>query len=100
MVMMIRLEDEIQLKLKGTFAHAKKIAYLTRHNEAKMSISIFWHAIFGHINYGILCLLKKNGVFDLPTFPRKLKQCHGYTLQNIANKNSMIPFLEHVGNLD
>lgn len=100
MVMIKGSKDEIPLKFKGTFSHEKNYAYLTHHNEAKMSFSLFWHARFGHIIYGILCLFKKNGVSDLPTFPRNLKQCHGYTLENIANKNFMIPILEHVGSLD
>jgi hypothetical protein len=39
-----------------------------------MPSSLLWHAIFDHINYDNLHLLRKNGVSGLPTIPRKLKQ--------------------------
>jgi len=75
MVVITGVEDGILLKLKMTSAHAHNSAYLSHHNEGTMPSSLLWHARFGHINYDNLHLLKKNGVFSLPTIPRKLKQC-------------------------
>lgn len=73
MVVMTRMEDERLLKLKGTYAHTQNVAYLSHHNEGIMPFSLLWHARFGHINYDNLHLLRNNGVFGLPTIPRKLK---------------------------
>ena len=75
MIMVTSVEDGLLLKLKGTSAYAHNFAYHAPQNECTLSSSLLWHAIFGHINYDSLHLLKKNGVFGFPTIPRKLKQC-------------------------
>jgi transposase InsO family protein len=69
------MEDGRLLKLNGTSSHTQNVAYLSHHSEGIMSSSLLWHAIFGHINYDSLRLLRKNGVSSFPTIPRKLKQC-------------------------
>lgn len=74
MVVMIRSEGEKLLKLKGTYAFAQNFAYLS-HHEGTLSFNLLCHAIFGHINYDSLQMLKKNGVSSFPTIPRKLKKC-------------------------
>jgi hypothetical protein len=53
-----------------------------------MSSSLLWHVKFGHINYDSFCLMRKNGVFGLPTIPRKLKQCDAC----ILGKHKKQPF--------
>ena len=73
--MMTGLEDGRLLKLKETSTCAHNFAYHAHQNEGTLSSSILWHARFGNINYDNLCLLKNNGVFGLPTIPRKLKKC-------------------------
>jgi hypothetical protein len=88
MVVMIRVEDERLLKLKGTSVHAHNSTYLSHHDEGTLPSSLLWQAGFGHINYDNLRLLKKNGVFGLPTIPRKLKQCDACTL----GKHNKRPF--------
>eukprot|EP00253_Pinus_taeda_P013981 PITA_13981 len=69
------IEEERLLKLQGTSAHAQHFSYNSHHEEGTLPSSLLWDAIFGHLNYGSLCLLKKNGVVGLPTIPIKLKQC-------------------------
>jgi transposase InsO family protein len=88
MVVMTGVEDERLLKLKGTSVHAHNYAYLSHHDEGTFPSSLLWHAIFGHINYDNLHLLKKNGVSGFPTIPRKLKQCDAC----ILGKHSKQPF--------
>jgi hypothetical protein len=73
MVVMTRIEY-------GTSDHTHSVAYFSHHESGIIPYSLLWHAIFGHINYDNLCLLRKNGVFGLPTIPRKLKQCDACTL--------------------
>ena len=73
-VMMIGVEDGRLLRLKGISTYAQSFTYLTHKNETTLSSNLLCHARFGHINYDSLRLLKKNGVFILPTIPRKLKQ--------------------------
>jgi len=68
-------EDGKLLKLNRTSRRAQNFACLYQDEGGNMSFSILWHARYGHINYGSLCLLKKNGVFGFPTIPRKLMQC-------------------------
>jgi hypothetical protein len=75
MLVMTGKEDGRLLKVNGTSAHTKNVAYLPHHSECIMPSSLLWHARFGHINYDNLCLLRKNGLSGLPTIPRKLKQC-------------------------
>jgi len=75
MLVMTGMEDGRLLKLNGTYAHTHNATYLSDHGEGIMSSSLLWHARFGHINYDSLCILRKNGVYGLPTIPRKLKQC-------------------------
>jgi len=65
------------------------------------SYSLLWHAIFCHINYDNLHLLKKNGVSGFPTIPMNLNKCDTLvSLEIIENNIFMIPLLEHVENLD
>ena len=90
MVMMTKVEDGRLLKLKGTSACAQNFAYHAHQNEGTLSSSLLWHAIFGHINYGRPQLLKNNGVFGLPTIPRKLKQSDAC----ILGKHSKQPFYD------
>jgi hypothetical protein len=88
MLVMTRIEDGRLLKLKETYAHTQIVAYLSHHNACMMPSSLLWHAIFGHINYDNLRLLRKNGVSSFPTIPRKLKQCDACILR----KNNKQPF--------
>eukprot|EP00253_Pinus_taeda_P013777 PITA_13777 len=67
------IEEERLIKLQGTSAHAQHFSYNSHHEEGTLPSSLLWHAIFGHLNYDSLFLLKKNGVSGLPTIPRKLK---------------------------
>jgi len=82
-VFMTRMEDGRLLKLKGTSSHTQNVAYLSHHDVGIMSSSLLWHAIFFHINYDSLCLLRKNDDFGFPTIPRKLKQCDAFILGKI-----------------
>jgi hypothetical protein len=88
MVIMIGVEDERLFELKGTFTHAHNFAYLSHHDEGTLPSSLLWHAIFEHINYDSLHLLKKNGVSGFPTIPRNLKQCEAC----ILGKHNKKPF--------
>ena len=90
MVMMIGMEDGIFLKLKGVSSCAYNFAYHAHQNEGTLSSSLLWHARFGHINYGNIQVLKKNGVSGLPTIPRKSKQCDVCNL----GKHSKQPFYD------
>ena len=82
------IEEGRPLKMQGSSAHAQNFAFSSHHDEGTFLSSLLWHAIFGHLNYGILRLLKKNGVTGLPTIPRKLKQCDAC----ILGKHSKQPF--------
>jgi hypothetical protein len=75
MVFMTGIEDGSLLKLNGTSSHTHTVAYLSHHDLGIIPYSLLWHALFGHINYDSLRLLRKSGVSGLPTIPRKLKQC-------------------------
>jgi hypothetical protein len=88
MIVMTGMEYERLLKLKVTYAHTQKTAYLSHHDQGIMSSSLLWHARFGHINYDKLHLLKKNGVSGFPTIPRKLKQYDACILE----KHNKQPF--------
>ena len=66
-VIMTGYEDGKLLKLKGSSARVQNYAYLSQHGEGNLSSSSLWHARFGHLNYNSLRLLRKNGVFGLPT---------------------------------
>jgi hypothetical protein len=81
MVVMTGMEDGRLLKLNGTSIDTHTISYLSHHDSGIIPYSLLWHARFGHINYDILCLLKKNGVSGFPTIPRKLKQCDACILR-------------------
>jgi len=72
------IEEERFLKLQGTSTNAQHFPYNSHHEEGTLPSSLLWHAIFGHLNYDSLFLLKKNGVASFPTIPRKLKQCDSY----------------------
>ena len=74
MVVMTSVEDGILLKLKGMPTCAHNFAYHAHQNEDTLSSSLLWHAIFGHLNYENIRLLKNNGASGLPTIPRKLQQ--------------------------
>ena len=87
-VIMTGYEDGKLLKLKGSSIRAQNIAYLSQHGEGNLSSSSLWHAIFGHLNYNSLCLLRKNGVFGFPTIPRKMNKCDAC----ILGKHSKQPF--------
>ena len=74
MLVMTGMEDGILLKLNGTSTHTHNATYLSDLGEGIMSSSLLWQAIFGHINYESLCLMRKSGIYGMPTIPRKLKQ--------------------------
>jgi hypothetical protein len=74
MVVMIGMGDGRLLKLNVTSTHSQNVAYLSHHGECIIASSLLRHAIFDHINYDNLRLLRKNGVSGLLTIPRKLKQ--------------------------
>jgi hypothetical protein len=88
MVVMTGMEYGRLLKLKGTSSDTQNVAYLSHHGEGKMPSSILWHAIFSHINYENICLLRKNGVSSLPTISMKLKQFDVFVL----GKHNKQPF--------
>ena len=67
------IEEGRLLTLQGSSAHAQNFAFSSHHDEGTFPSSLLWHAIFGHLNYDNLRLLKKNGVTGLPKIPRKLK---------------------------
>lgn len=79
-LVMTRIEEERLLKLQGTSARAQKFADRFQCDEGTPSSSLLWHAIFGHLNYAILHLLKRNGVTGFPIIPRKLKRCDACVL--------------------
>ena len=56
-----------------------------------MSSNLFWHEIFGHLNYNSLHLLRNNGVFGFPTIPKQNNKCDAC----ILGKHSKKPFQEH-----
>jgi hypothetical protein len=89
-VIMTGYEDGKLLKLKGSSARVQNYAYLSQHGEGNMSSSSLWHARFGHLNYNSLRLLRKNGVFGLPTIPKEKNKCDAC----ILGKHSKLPFHE------
>jgi hypothetical protein len=91
MVVMTEMEDGRLLKLNGASSHTQMATYLSHHSEGIMSFSLLWHAIFGHINYDNLRLLRKNGVFSFPTIHRKLMQCDAC----ILGKHRKQPFHDY-----
>jgi hypothetical protein len=80
MLIMIGWEDGRLLKLKGTFAQTHNFAYLSHHDEGTSSSSLLWHVRFGYINYDIVHMLNKNGVYVISTIPRNLQQCESCIL--------------------
>ena len=74
-VIMTVYEDGKLLKLKGCFATVQNFAYMSQLEEGNLSSSVLWHARFGHLNYNSLRLLKKNGVYGLPTIPKRRNKC-------------------------
>jgi hypothetical protein len=80
MVIMTTWEDGVLLKLKGTSAQAQNFAYLSHHDEGTSSSSLLWHVRFGYINYDIIHMLNKNGVYVISTIPRNLQQCESCIL--------------------
>ena len=58
--------------------------------EGNLSYNVLWHAIFGHLNYNSLRLLRKNGVFGFPTIPKDKSKCDAC----ILGKHSKLPFHE------
>jgi hypothetical protein len=87
-VVMAGMEYGRLLKLNGTSTHTQMVAYLSHYDSGIMPSSLLWHARFGHINYVSIRLLRKNGVYHLPTIPRKLKQRDAC----ILGKQSKQPF--------
>ena len=69
-VIMTGYKDGKLLKLKGSSARVQNYAYLSQHGEGILLSSLLWHARFGHLNYNSLRLLRKNGVFGLPTIQK------------------------------
>jgi transposase InsO family protein len=86
MVVVTEMEYGRFFKLKVTSTHTQNVAYLSHHGEGIIPSSLLWHAIFGHINFDSLRLLRKNGVFGLPISPRKLKQCDACILGKHNNQ--------------
>ena len=74
-VIMTGYEDGKLLKLKGCYATIQSFAYMSQLEEGNMSSSLLWHAIFGHLNYNSLCLLRKNCVYGFPTIPKQRNKC-------------------------
>ena len=58
--------------------------------EGNLSSNLLWHARFGHLNYNNLHLLRKNGVYGLPTIPKQRNKCDAC----ILGKHSKQPFQE------
>jgi hypothetical protein len=67
-VVMTGVEYEKLLKLKGTSSNAHNSANLAQQS-GNLSSILLWHALFGHINYDSLKLMKKKGIQGLPTIP-------------------------------
>jgi len=87
MVIMIGWEDDILLKLQGTYAQTHNSSYLFHNDEGTLSYSLLWHAIFGKFNYDSIHMLNKNGVSGFLTIPRILKQCDTCILGKHSNKH-------------
>ena len=66
-VIMTRYLFGKMLKLKGFSKTIQNFSYMSHLEEGNMSLSLLMHAIFGHLKYNGLCLLRKNGVYGLPT---------------------------------
>ena len=90
LVIITRCEYRKSLKLKATSKRARNFSCLSQHEEGTLSSSLLWHARYEHINYNCLRLLKENGVSEVPTSPKKLKQCDAC----IVGKHTKKPFHE------
>ena len=90
-VIMIEYEDGKLLKLKGCSATLQNFAYMSQLEEGNLPSNLLWHTIFGHLNYNILCLLRKNGVYGFPTIPKQRNKCDAC----ILGKHRKQPFQEY-----
>lgn len=55
-IVMLGLEDEKLLKLKGTSIRSKNFAFLAHQEKGTLPSSLLWHARFGHLNFDGLSL--------------------------------------------
>ena len=83
-------EDGKMIKSKGCSTTIQNFAYMSHLEEGKLSSSLLWRAIFGHLNYNSISLLRKNGVYGLPNIPEKRNKCDAC----ILGKHSKQPFKE------
>ena len=74
-IVMIGVEEDKLLKLKGTSSFPSNSSLLAQHSDT-LSSSLLWHAHFGHINYDNIRVMKQRGIQGLPTVPRKLSPCN------------------------
>ena len=85
---MTEYEDRKFLKLKGCSETIQNFSYMSQLEEGNTSSSLLCHTRFGHLNYNILRLLRKNGVYGLPTIPKQSNKCDACVL----GKHSKQPF--------
>ena len=95
-VIMIGYEDGKLLKLKGCSATVQNFSYMSQLEEGNLSSSLLWHAIFGHLKYNSLRLLRKNGVYGFPTIPKQRSKCDACILGNIVSSLFRSLNSEHV----
>ena len=66
-------EVERLLKMKGTYPREYKYAFTFHNDEGTFTFHLLLHDRYGHINYDIIFLLKRNGVFGFPTITKNLR---------------------------
>ena len=75
-VIMNDVEEGTLLKLNGTSSNNSRENYaLLAQQSDILSPSLLWHARFGHINYGIIKIMKKKGIKGLLTILRNITPC-------------------------
>lgn len=75
-VVMTYVEEGTLLKLNGTSSTncCENYVLLAQQSDV-LSPSLLWHARFGHINYGNIKIMKKQGIKGLSTVPRNIIPC-------------------------
>jgi len=91
---MIRIEEEILLKLQETSPHGYKFSYMSHYDEGTLSSSLLQHVRFGHLNYQGLFLLKKMALLVCQQFLGNLRNVMLVNLESTTNNLFMILNLE------
>lgn len=89
-VVMSGVEEGTLLKLNGTSStNSRENSVLLAQQSDILSPSLLWHALFCHINYGNIKIMKKKGIKGLPIVPRNIIPCDAC----IIGKNCKQPFI-------